>query len=150
SSGLLRQRRRTDRSLTLRVGLLLRCPDSESQATVSRLGESGYGVPTRRVRLRWIMHTPSSALHPAIEPWRWRLLWLMFLATMINYMDRQALGSTSEFIKHEFHLDEQGYGWLEFWFGIAYGLFQIPAGFLADRLHMRWPYAAALLLWSSA
>jgi ACS family hexuronate transporter-like MFS transporter len=96
------------------------------------------------------MTTSSSALHPAIEPWRWRLVWLMFLATMINYMDRQALGSTSDHIKQEFRLDEEGYGWLEFWFGIAYGLFQIPAGFLADRLHMRRLYAAALLLWSAA
>jgi ACS family hexuronate transporter-like MFS transporter len=74
----------------------------------------------------------------------------MFLATMLNYMDRQALGATSEFVKEEFRLSEEGYGWLEFWFGLAYGLFQIPAGFLADRLHLRWLYAAALLLWSAA
>src|SRR5262245_27237452 len=74
----------------------------------------------------------------------------MFLATMLNYMDRQALGATSEFVKDEFRLDEEGYGWLEFWFGIAYGLLQIPAGFLADRLHLRWLYAAALLVWSVA
>src|SRR5262249_50673276 len=44
----------------------------------------------------------------------------------------------------------EGYGWLEFWFGIAYGLSQVPAGFLADRLHLRWLYAGALLLWSVA
>jgi ACS family hexuronate transporter-like MFS transporter len=85
-----------------------------------------------------------------IEPWRWRVVWLMFLATMLNYMDRQALGATSEFVKHEFRLGEEGYGWLEFWFGIAYGLFQVPAGFLADRLHLRRLYAGALLLWSAA
>src|SRR5262245_12696039 len=90
-------------------------------------------------------------LPPAsIEPWRWRVVWLMFLATMLNYMDRQALGDTSEFVKNEFHLNEKGYGLLEFWFGLSYGLFQIPAGFLADRLHLRWLYAAALLLWSAA
>jgi ACS family hexuronate transporter-like MFS transporter len=74
----------------------------------------------------------------------------MFLATMLNYMDRQALGATSEYIKRDFKLTEEGYGWLEFWFGLSYGLFQIPAGFLADRVHMRWLYAAALLVWSAA
>src|SRR3954468_6784400 len=74
----------------------------------------------------------------------------MFLATMINYMDRQALGATSAFIKEDFRLTEEGYGWVEFWFGIAYGLFQIPAGFLSDRLPLRWLYAGALLLWSAA
>jgi ACS family hexuronate transporter-like MFS transporter len=87
---------------------------------------------------------------PPIEPWRWRVVWLMFLATMLNYMDRQALGATSEFVKTELRLDEEGYGWLEFWFGLAYGLFQVPAGFLADRVHLRWLYAGALLLWSAA
>src|SRR6266540_1596675 len=95
------------------------------------------------------MYTPSSP-HPAIEPWRWRVIWLMFLATMINYMDRQALGATSRFIKNEFCLTEEGYGWIEFWFGLAYGLFQVPAGFLSDRLHLRWLYAGALFLWSAA
>jgi ACS family hexuronate transporter-like MFS transporter len=85
-----------------------------------------------------------------IEPWRWRVVWLMFLATMLNYMDRQALGAASQFVKKDFSLDEEGYGWLEFWFGIAYGLSQVPAGFLADRLRLRWLYAFALLLWSAA
>jgi MFS transporter, ACS family, hexuronate transporter len=95
------------------------------------------------------MYTPSSP-HPAIEPWRWRVIWLMFLATMINYMDRQALGATAEFIEDEFGFKEEGYAWIEFWFGLAYGLFQVPAGFLSDRLHLRWLYAGALLLWSAA
>jgi ACS family hexuronate transporter-like MFS transporter len=96
------------------------------------------------------MSSHSFSPPAAIDAWRWRVVWLMFLATMLNYMDRQALGSTSEFVKNEFRLDEEGYGWLEFWFGISYGLFQIPAGFLADRLHLRWLYAGALLLWSAA
>ncbi len=87
---------------------------------------------------------------PAIEAWRWRVIWLMLLATMLNYMDRQALGSASKAVKDEFHLDESGYGQVEFWFGISYALFQIPAGFLSDRLHLRWLYVFALLLWSAA
>jgi ACS family hexuronate transporter-like MFS transporter len=83
-----------------------------------------------------------------IESWRWGIVWLMFLATMINYMDRQTLGSTAEYLKGEFGLGEEGYGWVEFWFGISFGLMQLPAGFLADRLNLRWLYAAALLVWS--
>jgi MFS transporter, ACS family, hexuronate transporter len=96
------------------------------------------------------MRTPLSAPPTPIDPWRWRVVWLMFLATMINYMDRQALGATADYVKGEFQLDKEGYGWVEFWFGIAYGLFQVPAGFLADRLPLRWLYAGALLLWSAA
>src|SRR5262245_38141224 len=93
---------------------------------------------------------PSTFPPPVTEPWRWRVVWLMFLATMLNYMDRQALGATSEFVKNEFRLDEEGYGWLEFWFCIAYVLIHVRAGFVGARLHMRWLYALALLLWSAA
>jgi ACS family hexuronate transporter-like MFS transporter len=87
---------------------------------------------------------------PPIARWRWRIVWLMFLATMLAYMDRQTLGSTAAYIKAEFQLREQDYGWIEFWFGVAFALFQIPAGLLADRINVRWLYAAALLVWSAA
>lgn len=94
---------------------------------------------------------PLKPLAPAtIEPWRWGVIWLLFLATLINYMDRQTLGSTAEYVKNEFGLNEEGYGWIEFWFGISYGLMQFPAGYLADRLNLRWLLAGALLVWSAA
>jgi ACS family hexuronate transporter-like MFS transporter len=86
----------------------------------------------------------------SIEPWRWGIVWLMFLATLLNYMDRQTLISVAKTIKDEFRLGEEGYGWIEFWFGISYGLFQLPAGYLADRLNLRWLYVGALLVWSAA
>jgi MFS transporter, ACS family, hexuronate transporter len=92
----------------------------------------------------------KGAERPPVAAWRWGVVWLMFLATVINYMDRQALGSTARYIKDEFRLTEEGYGWIEFWFTISYGLFQIPAGYLADRLQLRWLYPAALLVWSAA
>jgi ACS family hexuronate transporter-like MFS transporter len=99
--------------------------------------------------------TPTrTALAPdpraAIPAWKWQLVWLMFLATTINYMDRQTLGSTSSYILREFQLGETGYGWIEFSFGISYAISQIFAGFLADRFSLRWLYAGALLLWSAA
>lgn len=88
--------------------------------------------------------------HDSIASWRWGVIWLMFLATLINYMDRQTLMSTAKHIKEEFRLGEEGYGWIEFWFGISYGLLQFPAGYLADRWNLRWLYVGALLLWSAA
>jgi len=87
---------------------------------------------------------------PGVAGWRWGVVWLMFLATLINYMDRQTLGSTARYIKDEFRLTEEDYGWVEFWFILSYALFGIPAGYLADRLNLRWLYAAALLVWSAA
>ena len=92
--------------------------------------------------------TKASIVHGKIASWRWGVIWLMFLATLINYMDRQTLMSTAKYIKDEFRLGEEGYGWIEFWFGLSYGLMQFPAGYLADRLNLRWLYVFALVLWS--
>ena len=96
------------------------------------------------------MPAEANRTHPPIASWRWGVIWLMFLATLINYMDRQTLMSTAKHIKDEFGFGEEGYGWIEFWFGISYGLLQFPAGYLADRLNLRWLYVFALILWSAA
>jgi len=74
----------------------------------------------------------------------------MLFATVINYMDRQALASVSSHIKRDFALKEEGYGTLEAWFGYSYAVFLIVAGFLADRWSLRWLYACALMVWSVA
>ena len=91
--------------------------------------------------------TPSKA---AIPTWKWWVVVMMLLATVVNYMDRQALGSVSSFIKTDFKLNEEGYGTLEAWFGYSYAVFLVVAGFLADRWDLRWLYAGALLVWSAA
>src|SRR4029077_1428842 len=90
---------------------------------------------------------PSS---PSIPRWKWQLVWLMFLATMINYMDRQTLGSLQKPFIAEFQLTKQQYGWVEFAFGCTFATSQFLAGAMADRYSIRWLYAGSLLLWSMA
>ena len=85
-----------------------------------------------------------------IPAWKWWVVVMMLLATVVNYMDRQALGSMASFIKADFHLNEEGYGTLESVFGYSYAVFLIVAGFLADRWDLRWLYTIALLVWSAA
>jgi ACS family hexuronate transporter-like MFS transporter len=92
----------------------------------------------------------SRAAGAAVPRWKWVVVVMLLLATVVNYMDRQALGSLSSFIKRDFHLTEEGYGSIEAWFGYAYALFLVVSGFLADRLDLRWLYAGALLVWSGA
>ncbi len=86
----------------------------------------------------------------AIPSWKWWVVVMMLLATVVNYMDRQALGSMASFIKTDFHLNEEGYGTLEAVFGYTYAVFLIIAGFMADRWNLRWLYPVALLVWSAA
>ena len=80
------------------------------------------------------------ATHRRSDGWRWRVVWLLFLATMLNYMDRQALNQTSAFILAEFAVPadhrETVYGDIESAFAYSFALFQILAGFLADRVRL--------------
>ena len=91
-----------------------------------------------------------------VAAWRWSVVWLLFLATMLNYMDRQALNNSREYVLAEFapgaDADRQNelYGNINFAFGVSFALFQIVAGLLIDRFSLRWLYLGAILVWSGA
>lgn len=83
--------------------------------------------------------------------WRWGLIWLMFLATMINYMDRQTVQATSDhLIRDFFNGKEEGYGQVESAFQYAFAIALTVSGFLVDRFSVRWLYVSALVVWSLA
>ncbi|MSU34603.1 MAG: MFS transporter [Pedosphaera sp.] len=92
----------------------------------------------------------SKEAAPPLAAWKWWVVFLMLLATVVNYIDRQALGSMASFIKADFKLNEEGYGTLEAWFGYSYAISVLFAGFASDRWNLRWLYPAALLVWSIA
>jgi len=94
--------------------------------------------------------TATTGFKTPVSAWKWGVVVMMLFATVINYMDRAALGNLSSYIKKDFRLNEEGYGNLEEWFGYSYAVFLIVAGFLADRWSLRWLYAGALLVWSVA
>jgi ACS family hexuronate transporter-like MFS transporter len=79
---------------------------------------------------------------------RWYVCGLLFLATTINYMDRQTLANAASRVKDDFHLNNEQYGELETWFGFAFAFGSLAFGFLADRMSVRWLYPAVLLAWS--
>jgi sugar phosphate permease/biotin carboxyl carrier protein len=74
----------------------------------------------------------------------------MFASTVLNYMDRQSIALVSPQIRREFGVDFEGFGWVVTAFYLTYALFQVPAGFLVDRLNVRRVYAGAVALWSLA
>lgn len=80
--------------------------------------------------------------------WAWWVCTLLLLATMINYMDRQALSVTAARIKQEFSLNNERYGSLETGFGLAFASGQILLGICADRSSVRWFYPLILACWS--
>lgn len=82
--------------------------------------------------------------------WKWSICGLLFLATMLMYMDRQTLAESISRIMAELHLDETHYGQMEKGFGLSFALGAIVLGLIADRVSVRWLYPAVLIGWSSA
>lgn len=75
---------------------------------------------------------------------------MMFASTVLNYMDRQAVAVVGEKITGEFHIRFEDLGWIIAAFQLSYAVFQVPAGYLADRWDVRWTYAGAVMWWSLA
>src|SRR5438046_6692713 len=78
---------------------------------------------------------------------RWTIVWLLFAASLINYFDRQTLSYALPFLAKDFNLDPVQQGVLSSAFFWSYALMQIPVGFVADRVNLRWLYAGAFALW---
>lgn len=81
---------------------------------------------------------------------RFRVALMLFITVAINYLDRSNLSVAAPDIARELRLDPVHLGFIFSGFGWAYVLFQIPGGWLVDRVNLRVLYAGACLLWSLA
>ena len=81
--------------------------------------------------------------------WAWWVSVLLLLATMLNYMDRQALSVMSKRITGELQISNEQYGDLEFGFGVAFAMGSLLFGAIADRWSVRLLYPGVLLAWSA-
>jgi ACS family D-galactonate transporter-like MFS transporter len=81
---------------------------------------------------------------------RWTIVGLLFTASLINYFDRATISFALPLISAELHLGPESKGLLLSAFFWSYALMQIPMGILADRVNLRWLYAASFTLWSVA
>src|SRR5713226_361088 len=81
---------------------------------------------------------------------RWAIVGLLFTASLINYLDRAAISFALPLISRDFHLTPETKGLLLSSFFWSYALMQVPIGWCADRLNLRWLYAGAFALWSLA
>ncbi len=86
----------------------------------------------------------------AIAPTRVRygVLGFIIAAYMITYIDRVLLSAAVPSIQKEFGFDLIATGWILGSYQIAYALFQIPSGWLGDRLGPRLALAGVVVWWS--
>jgi ACS family hexuronate transporter-like MFS transporter len=80
---------------------------------------------------------------------RWWICGLLFLATTINYVDRQSLSVLKTMLEREMHWSEADYGWIQFAFTTAYAAFPSIAGRVMDSVGVKLGLALALVAWST-
>ena len=81
---------------------------------------------------------------------RWTIVALLFVATTINYVDRQVLGILAPTLSRELHWSETAYGDVVSWFSFAYALGFLVAGRVLDRIGVKRGLGAAVVTWSIA
>lgn len=81
--------------------------------------------------------------------WRWWICALLFVATTVNYMDRQVLSLTwKDFIAPEFHWTDSDYGTITGFFSIFYAVACLFAGKFIDFMGLKKGYLIAIFVWS--
>ncbi len=81
---------------------------------------------------------------------RWAMVGLVFLATLINYLDRQTLSVAAPVIIDQFHLTNVQYSAIIFAFMLAYTLMNGVSGPMVDRLGSKLGYTVCIAWWSIA
>lgn len=91
----------------------------------------------------------STSKFAGMSNYRWVICSMLFLATTINYMDRQVLSLTwKDFIAPEFGWNDTNYGTITGCFSIVYAIAMLLVGKFIDKVGARKGYLWAIGLWS--
>jgi ACS family hexuronate transporter-like MFS transporter len=92
--------------------------------------------------------SPGSSPGVRLGPVRWTVCAMLFVATSINYMDRQVIAILKPTLEHSIGMTEVGYGYIVDAFQIAYAIGLLAAGRLIDKLGTRIGYMLVMAVWS--
>jgi ACS family hexuronate transporter-like MFS transporter len=87
---------------------------------------------------------------PAVSKSRWVMLAFAFVATVINYLDRQTLSVIAPVLLERFKISATAYSHIIFAFMLAYTVMNGVSGPLLDRLGTKVGYALTIAWWSAA
>jgi len=79
---------------------------------------------------------------------RWTVCAMLFVATSINYMDRQVIAILKPTLQHSIGLTEVTYSYIVDAFQIAYAIGLLAAGRIIDRVGTRIGYMLVMAVWS--
>lgn len=90
------------------------------------------------------------AFNMTIKNLRWYIGGILFLSTVINYIDRQTLSVLAPYIKTEFHWDNSTFALLIISFRVAYAVGQSISGRVLDHIGIRKGLSLTVGLYSIA
>ena len=93
---------------------------------------------------------PAGTAPGVLGNYRWVICALLFLATTVNYVDRQVIGLLKPILEQEFKWTETDYANIVTSFQLAYAIGLLLVGGILDRVGVRLGYTLAVLLWSIA
>jgi MFS transporter, ACS family, hexuronate transporter len=79
---------------------------------------------------------------------RWQMVLLLFIAGIINYLDRSALSVAAPLVSRDLGLSPADLGLIFSSFFLGYALFNFIGGWAADRIGGRLVFALAMAVWS--
>ena len=94
-----------------------------------------------------VANAPGDAA-PAPTRARYAVLGFTLLLAAVAYLDRVCISTSAPAIQSDLHLSDTQLGWVFGAFTFAYGLFEVPSGWLADRFGARLMLTRIVLWWS--
>ncbi|MFN7933347.1 MAG: MFS transporter [Bryobacteraceae bacterium] len=80
---------------------------------------------------------------------RYRVLSLLFMLSIITYIDRVCISVAGPRMQQELDISPQRWGWVVGAFTLSYALFEVPSGAMADRIGARQVLTRIVLWWSA-
>jgi len=81
--------------------------------------------------------------------YRYRVLAFLFVLSIITLLDRICISVAGSQIETDLGLSSSQWGWILGSFALAYGIFELPSGALADRIGPRRVLTRIVLWWSA-
>ena len=91
---------------------------------------------------------PQAQTNPAPTRVRYGVLWFAVTLAIITYIDRVCMSQAAPDIRRDLGLNKEEMSFVFGAFTLAYGLFEIPGGWMGDRFGPRRTLMRVVMLWS--
>jgi ACS family hexuronate transporter-like MFS transporter len=96
------------------------------------------------------MSQALAASRPKTSNLRWHVCAMLFFATVVNYIDRQVLGTLAPELQTKIGWTESEYSNIVIAFQLAYAIMFLVWGGVLDRIGVKLGFAIAIVIWSFA